>query len=44
MIKGIEIDFIVSDSFKVFVLYKKVFEIEVVEVIEYFIGMNEVVF
>ena len=31
MIKGTEIDFIVSDSLKALALYKKVFEIEVVE-------------
>ena len=44
MIKGTEIDFIVSDSLKALALYKKVFEIEVVEATEYPIGMNEAVF
>ncbi len=44
MIKGTEIDFIVSDSLKALALYKKVFEIEVVEATEYPVGMNEAVF
>lgn len=44
MIIGIEIDFIVSDSLKVLVLYKEIFEVYVVEVIKYFVGRNEVVF
>ncbi|KAF1297404.1 MerR family transcriptional regulator [Enterococcus sp. JM4C] len=44
MIKGTEIDFIVKNSLKAVELYKKIFEIEIVEATNYPEGTNEVVF
>lgn len=44
MIKGTEIDFVVKNSVKALELYRKVFEIEVVEVTDYPEGSNEAVF
>lgn len=44
MIKGAEIDFVVKNSLKALELYKKIFEIEVVEATDYPEGSNEAVF
>lgn len=44
MIKGTEIDFVVKNSLKALELYKKIFEIEVVEATNYLEGSNEAVF
>lgn len=44
VIKGTEIDFVVKNSLKALELYKKIFEIEVVEATEYPEGSNEAVF
>lgn len=44
MIKGTEIDFVVKNSLKALELYKKIFEIEVVEATNYSEGSNEAVF
>lgn len=41
---GVEIDFIVEDCLQAFALYKKIFDIEPVEVTDFSIGNNEVVF
>ncbi len=41
---GVEIDMIVKDSLKALELYKKIFEIEPVEVTDFPQGQNEVVF
>lgn len=42
--KGVEIDFVVTDSLKALELYEKIFEIERVEVTNFPQGQNEVVF
>ena len=44
MITGTEIDFVVKNSVKALELYKKIFDVEVVEVTNYPEGTNEAVF
>lgn len=44
MITGTEIDFVVKDSVKALDLYKKIFDVEVVEVTDFPEGTNEAVF
>ncbi|MDQ0360109.1 MerR family transcriptional regulator [Breznakia pachnodae] len=44
VIKGTEIDFVVKNSLKALELYKKIFEIEVIEATDYPEGKNEAVF
>jgi len=41
---GVEIDFVISDSLKALELYKKIFEVEPVEVTNFQKGLNEAVF
>ena len=41
---GVEIDFVVEDCLKACALYEKIFDVEPVEVTDFSIGMNEVVF
>ena len=41
---GVEIDMVVSDSLKALELYEKIFDIERIEVTDFAVGENEVVF
>ncbi|QPR66633.1 VOC family protein [Lysinibacillus macroides] len=44
MMVGVEIDMVVTDSLKALALYEKIFDIERVEVTDFPVGKNEVVF
>lgn len=42
--KGVEFDFVVTDSLKALALYEKIFEVERIEVTDFPAGQNEAVF
>lgn len=42
--KGVEFDFVVTDSLKALALYEKIFEVERIEVTDFPVGQNEAVF